>query len=148
MNISFSGIDDNGINQQKNTQINHLKGMDGALDSSAMDMFNLGLRALMEVGIIVALGYWGYKTGDSAPLKILLSIGAPLVGFGFWSLVDFRQAGSLAETLRLLQELVISGSAAMAWYITGAETMGWILGGISLIHLVLIYALGARLLKR
>ena len=43
----------------------------------------------------------------------------PLIGFGFWGAVDFHQFGRLSEWLRLMQELVISGMAAFALYITG-----------------------------
>jgi hypothetical protein len=59
---------------------------------SKLKWFNLTLRALMEVGIVVALGYWGYRTGKSMSAKVSLSIGAPLLAFGFWGSVDFRQA--------------------------------------------------------
>jgi hypothetical protein len=57
---------------------------------------NVALGGVMEFGIIARLAYLGYQTGRSA-----------LVLFGFWGLVDFRQAGRWSEPLRLLQELVI-----------------------------------------
>jgi len=116
--------------------------------TSTFKWFNIGLRGLMELGIVIAFGYWGYKTGDGTGTKILLGIGAPLIGFGFWGLVDFRNAGSLAEPLRLIQELVISGLAALAWYVSGQHTLGWALGIVSVVHHVLVYALGDTLLKR
>jgi hypothetical protein len=115
--------------------------------TSTLKWFNVGLRALMELGIVVALGYWGYRTGESTTVKILLSIGAPLIGFGTWGLVDLRNVGSLAEPLRLIEELVISGLAAFAWYAAGAQTWGWALGFTSIVHHVLVYALGGTLLK-
>ena len=110
--------------------------------------FNVGMRALMELGIVVALGYWGYSAGNNAVTKILLCIAAPLIGFGFWGLVDFRNAGSLAEPLRLTQELVITGLAAYAWYSAGAQTWGCALGILSIVHHALVYPLGGTLLKR
>ena len=116
--------------------------------TSTLKWFNVGLRGLMELGIVIALGYWGYKTGEGGAMKILLSVGAPLIGFGIWGLVDFRNAGAFAEPLRLIEELVISGLAALAWYIAGAQSMGWALGIISIVHHVLVYALGGTLLKR
>jgi hypothetical protein len=115
---------------------------------STLKWFNVGLRALMELGIIIALGYWGYKAGESASAKILLAVGAPLIGFGFWGLVDFRKAGSLAEPLRLIQELAISGLAAFAWYVAGAPAWGWALGMVSMVHHLLVYLSGDTLLKR
>lgn len=115
---------------------------------STLQMVNLGLRALMELGIVVALGYWGYQTGNSTPAKILLGIGAPLIGFGVWGLLDFRQAGVLAKPLRLMQELVISGFAALAWYVAGAQIWGWALGVLSVVHHIFVYLSGERLLKQ
>lgn len=115
---------------------------------SSLKWFNLALRAVMEVGIVVALGYWGFGTGDSTGAKILLGIGVPLIGFGLWGLVDFRQAGSLAEPLRLIQELVISMLAAVAWYVAGQQVLGWALGAVSIVHHILVYAAGERLIKK
>lgn len=115
---------------------------------STLKWFNVVLRGLMELGILIALGYWGYKTGDGTPMKILLTLATPVIGFGFWGLIDFRNAGSLAEILRLVQELVITGLAASAWYIAGAHSWGWSLGLASAVHHVLVYALGETLLKR
>jgi hypothetical protein len=110
--------------------------------------FNLALRALMELGIVVGLGYWGYVTGGSLGTRLLLAIGAPLLGFGFWGMVDFRQAGKFAEPLRLIQELVISGLAAAAWYGSGQHSLGISLGLVSLVYHVLVYTLGGTLLKQ
>ncbi len=115
---------------------------------STLKWFNTGLRGLMELGIVIALGYWGFKTGDGTIVKILLSVGAPVIGFGFWGLVDFRNAGLLAELLRLIQELVISGLAAIASYFAGSQSMGWALGLISIVHHILVYLLGGTLLKK
>ena len=81
-----------------------------------MRRINLALRALMELGIVVAFGWWGWHAGLRGWSRGLLAIGVPLVGFGFWGLVDFRSAGRLAEPLRLGQELAVSGLAAWAWY--------------------------------
>lgn len=114
---------------------------------SKAEWFNLGLRAVMEFGIVLGLGYWGFHTGGSGGLKILLGIGAPVLGFGVWGVVDFDQAGRLSEPLRLIEELVISGLAALALYTAGQHALGIALGGISIFYHVLVYALGGRLLK-
>ncbi len=108
---------------------------------------NVVLRAVMETGIVLGLGYWGYQTGQGTGMKILLTIGLPLLGFGFWGTVDFHQAGSMAETIRLFQELIISGLAAAAFYTSGLHTAGWILAVITVIHHCLVYLLGERLIK-
>ena len=115
--------------------------------SSKLEWINLALRALMELGIVIALGYWGVHTGSSMSTKILLGIGAPVLGFGFWGAIDFHQAGRLSEPLRLVQELAISGLAAIAWYAAGQQVLGLALGMISIVYHILVYSVGGTLLK-
>jgi hypothetical protein len=112
-----------------------------------LQSLTLVLRVTMEVGIIAALAYWGVQTGAATPTKALLGIAAPLVGFGIWGLVDFRGSGALAEPLRLGEELVISGAAALAAYTAGAQTLGWLLGVLSIVYHALVYVAGDRLLR-
>ncbi len=113
---------------------------------TAAQRLNLTLRVLMEVGVVVALADWGIHTGDSAGGKILLGVGAPAVGFGLWGAVDFHRSG-LAEPLRLIEELVISGLAAVAWYAAGEHVLGIALAALSVAYHALVYASGERLLK-
>lgn len=115
---------------------------------STSDRINLILRVTMETGIVVAFGFWGYHVGNGTGAKIALMIVAPLIGFGFWGAVDFHQAGRWAEPLRLTQELVVSGLAAVAWYASGQHALGIALAGLSLLYHALVYASGARLLKQ
>lgn len=112
-----------------------------------MGGLNLVLRGLMELGIVAGLCYWGVHTGDSTTTKILLGIGAPVIGFGIWGAVDFRFAGRYAERLRLLEEILISGLAAVALFTAGQEALGIALALISLVHHFLVYASGQRLLE-
>jgi hypothetical protein len=108
---------------------------------------NLTLRALMESGIVLGLGFWGFQTAATVLGKALLGIGLPICVFAFWGLVDFRRAGPIGEVLRLLQELLISGIAAAAVYIAGLPILGWTLALLSVVHHLMVYALGDKLLK-
>jgi Protein of unknown function (DUF2568) len=113
---------------------------------TALQRVNLGLRVLLEVGVVVALVYWGVHTGDNGVAKILLGAGAPALGFGLWGAIDFRRAAH-GELLRLIQELSISGLAAIAWYTAGQHSLGLALAGLSAGYHGLVYASGERLLK-
>jgi hypothetical protein len=115
---------------------------------SPLDTLTLALRVLMEVGIVVGLAYWGAHAGGTTAERILLGIAAPVIGFGFWGAVDFHQAGRLAEPLRLIQELVVSGLAALALYATGRHAVGVGLAGLSLVYHALVYLSGRTLLQR
>jgi hypothetical protein len=114
----------------------------------ALSRANLALRGAMEFGIVAGLAWWGYHAGKGMPARISLGVAAPLLLFGFWGLVDFHRAGSAAEPLRLIQELVISGAAAVALYAAGQHILGWTLGLISVVHHILVYLLGETLLKK
>jgi hypothetical protein len=114
---------------------------------STFQLINLVLRVTMETGIMVAFGYWGYHIGSSTWTKILFGMGAALVGFGFWGAVDFHQAGKHAEQLRLIQELIISGLAAVAWYAAGQHALGCALALLSIVYHILVYTSGENLLK-
>jgi hypothetical protein len=109
---------------------------------------NLALRVAMETGVVAALATWGVHTGGSTAAKIALGVAAPVVGFGFWGAVDFHQAGRIAEPLRLVQELTISGLAAAAWYAAGQPVLGLTLAAVSVTYHALVYLSGERLLKQ
>ncbi len=86
---------------------------------------NLVLRVTMESGIVLALAWWGFQATGNTVLDIVLGVGAPIVGFGVWGLLDFRWAGRWAEPLRLIEELAISGLAGLAWYAAGQHALAW-----------------------
>lgn len=113
---------------------------------SPFERLNLTLRALMETGVVLGLAYWGIHAGDSLGGKMLLGLGAPLVGFTFWGVVDFRQTGRLAEPLRLTQELILSGLAAVALYAAGQPVLAGAMAALSIVYHALVYVSGARLL--
>jgi Protein of unknown function (DUF2568) len=112
---------------------------------SPIQKLNLTLRVLLELSVVVALGYWGVHAGQSTSAKVLLGIGAPLVGFGLWGAVDFHRSRH-GEMLRLVQELVISGLAAAACYAAGRHAPAIALATLSIVYHALVYASGARLL--
>ncbi|HVT85861.1 MAG TPA: YrdB family protein [Chitinophagaceae bacterium] len=114
---------------------------------SKLKWINLGLRAVMEAGIVITFGYWGYETGKTNSAKIILCIVAPLVGFGFWGLVDFHQF-NCGEMFRLIQELLICGLAVIALYKTGSIIWAWAMAILSVVYHILVYVSGERLLKR
>ena len=47
---------------------------------------NLALSFLLELCVLVALGYWGFQTGQGTIAKIGLGIGAPMVAVVVWAL--------------------------------------------------------------
>ena len=101
---------------------------------------NLGLRFLLELCVLAALGYWGFKTGKESFGKIGLAIGAPLLVAVVWGVfVSPKAAVALPWSVHLLIELVIFGLATLALYAAGRPTLGWVLAVVFVINCVLIY---------
>jgi hypothetical protein len=44
---------------------------------------HVGLRGLMEFGIVAGFAFWGHHVADSTGIGILFAVDAVLVGFGF-----------------------------------------------------------------
>lgn len=44
----------------------------------------LGVRFVLELCAVCALGYWGLQTGQNGLMKILLGLGAPLLAAIVW----------------------------------------------------------------
>lgn len=107
----------------------------------------LGLRVAVEAGVVAGLAWWGYAVGDGGVRGILIAILAPVLGFGFWGAVDFHRAGALAEPLRLLQELLVSGLTGWLLIAVGHPAWGWALLLLTATYHGLVYAFGERLLR-
>jgi vacuolar-type H+-ATPase subunit I/STV1 len=114
---------------------------------SVLKWINVALRGIMETGIVLGLAFWGYHMGETVPLKIVFMILAPVIGFGFWGLVDFHQLGRNAEYFRLTQELLICGLVTYLIYISELHLLAWIFGILSVVYHLLVYISGDRILK-
>ncbi|GAB4451730.1 MAG: YrdB family protein [Anaerolineae bacterium] len=100
---------------------------------------NLGLRFLLELGLLAALGYWGFTVGGSMPAKIGLGLGAPLLAALVWGVfLAPASARRLVEPWRLLAELVIFGGAVAALISAGAPTVAWVFGILVVLNKILM----------
>lgn len=95
---------------------------------------NLGVRFLLELCALAALGYWGFQTGGSLPLKLVLGIGAPLVAATVWgAFVSPKAAVRVSAPVALIFEIAVFGSAAAALFASGQPTLA---GAFALVALV------------
>lgn len=113
---------------------------------SRLQFLTLTARVVMETAVVVALSVWGYHVGSGTTVSVALAVLVPVVGFGIWGAIDFHQFGSLGEPLRLIEELAISGLAALAWFAAGWHAAAWALAALSIGYHALVYAQGERLL--
>ena len=110
-----------------------------------MKAINLGVRFLLELSALVALGYWGFTTGDGLAARIGLGIGAPLTAAIIWgTFVAPKARNRLADPLRHVPELLVFGSAVAALFATGHGVLAWVFTGLVVGHIVLMYVFGQR----
>jgi hypothetical protein len=104
---------------------------------------NLALRFLLELCALVALGYWGLKTGSGTIAKIALGIGAPLVAAVVWGVfVAPRAPVELPGFVVLLLQVLVFGSAAAGRVATAHRTLALAFGVLVVINAILMYVWG------
>jgi hypothetical protein len=111
-----------------------------------MDMLqtgNIALRFVLELGVLLALAYWGFHSGRSRPARIGLAVGAPLAAGLVWVTLGAPGAPlELRDPLHLLLELVFFGSAALSLGRVGRPGPAWSLAALAAANRVLMYAWG------
>lgn len=106
--------------------------------------FNLGLSFFLELCMVAALAYWGFST-QSGIGKYLWGIGGPVVVILIWgAFIAPKARQRLPDPLRLLNEVVLFGLAALALLAAGQQTLGIIFFVLVFINLVLGFVLGQR----
>ncbi len=100
---------------------------------------NLALRFVLEICVLIALGYWGFTTHTETLPKILFGIGVPLIAALIWGVfVAPASNRRLDDPLRLLVEIVIFAAAALALAAADQPTIAIAFAVIAAINMALI----------
>ena len=104
-----------------------------------LKMANLGLRFLLELCLLAAVGYWGFVAGNSLLAKVALGIGAPVLVAVVWGVfLSPKRLVALLATARLAMELVLFGLASVGLAATGHLALAAVLGIGYVINRILI----------
>src|SRR2546425_12877524 len=99
---------------------------------------NLAMAFFLELGVLVALGYWGFQTGQGTIARIALGIGTPAVAVVVWGLFGSPQAvWHLDGASHLLLEVIFFGSAPVALFATGQHVQGVMFALVFVLNTVL-----------
>ena len=112
---------------------------------SALKNANLALAFFLELGVLVALGYWGFHTGPNILVKIGLGIGLPVIAiivWGFWGAPN--STTQLQGFWFLLLQIIFFGAAAVALYTANQRTLGIAFALIFALNCALAYAWGQK----
>lgn len=102
-------------------------------------MFNLLIRFLLELCILVIFGYWGFQTGGNTLMKFLLGLGAPILFAVVWgTFLAPKSPRRLDEPWLSLLELVIFALTCWALYSTGKADPTVAFGGIYILNKILM----------
>jgi Protein of unknown function (DUF2568) len=97
---------------------------------------NLGLAFLLELCMLVALGYWGFTVVEPTLLKFLLGLGVPAVAIVVWGwLLAPKSVRRLHQPWLLIAKIIIFGLAAVALYFSGQVIGALVLGGLAAVNL-------------
>ncbi len=101
---------------------------------------NLGVRFLLELCMLAAVGYWGFKTGSDWSLKILLGIGAPLLIAIIWGMFGAPKANfHLQGFMLFILEALVFGSGVAALYATKNYSLSWVFAAITIVNRILMF---------
>lgn len=86
---------------------------------------NTVLSTLLEIAMLIAFGYWGFRTGESVWLKWVLGIGVPLAVFITWGLLLAPRAGQrVSSTLGVIVSLPLFYCAALVLFQANQPALG------------------------
>lgn len=106
----------------------------------ALKSINLAVRFLLELCVLAAVGYWGFKTNSSWFLKTLLGIGAPLLIAVIWGMFGAPKAANHLTGFSLLAlELIVFGSGVAALYATKNYSLAWVFTAIVIVNRTLMF---------
>ena len=87
---------------------------------------NLLVRFLLELCMLAAIGYWGFKTNIGWVMKIIFGIGLPVLIAVIWGLFIAPKAiYPLSGVPHLVFALILLSSGAVALFAGGRADLGW-----------------------
>ncbi len=100
---------------------------------------NLALAFLLELCALAALGYWGWRVGQSWPMRLLLGLGAPVLAAVVWgAFVAPKAAVTVPGPVRFALGVVVFGVAALALWAAAQPTLALVFIVVAVINRVLI----------
>jgi hypothetical protein len=104
-----------------------------------LKMINLPVRFLLELCILVILGYWGFKTGGTIFMKVLLGLGSPVLFALVWgTFLAPKSSRRLDEPWLFMLELIVFGLTCWALYSTGKVNLTITFSGIYILNKILM----------
>ncbi|MGZ3752993.1 MAG: YrdB family protein [Mucilaginibacter sp.] len=104
---------------------------------------NLAVRFLLEIAMLIILGYWGWHLAGNL-LHYIAAAGLPLTAAALWGIFripnDPKPAPiAVPGIIRVLLEFMLFGSAVWALLDLDYTKSGWIMAVIVILHYLISY---------
>lgn len=104
---------------------------------------NLVVRFLLEIAMLITLGYWGWHV-NTGWLQYAAATGLPIIAATLWGVFripnDPKPAPvALPGIARLLLEWILFGAAVLALFTMGYFALGLIMGVTLKLHYIVSY---------
>lgn len=104
---------------------------------------NAVLAFSLELGMLAAFAYWGYKNGNGLVMKWLFAIGLPVLVAVLWGLILAPKAPyRLDTTFRVIVELTLFLLAAYALYRLGYVALAIVFAVLSVVCQMIFLVVG------
>jgi hypothetical protein len=106
-----------------------------------MKALNLGLAFLLELALLVAIAFWGFRLDATTSVRWLVTIGAPTALALAWGQVAAPQAKRRLPQLQLLAlKILVFACGAALLYSTGEHGLAIAFGTLLAVNLGLAVA--------
>ena len=100
---------------------------------------NLALRFLLELCLLAALGYWGFRVGSGPVLKVILGIGAPVLMAAVWgTFISPKAKVRLSAPRHLAAEVAILALGFAALHSAGQSGLALVFAAVAALNRLLI----------
>ena len=104
-----------------------------------LQSINLGVAFLLELCMLGALAYWGFRTSDNLLVQLLLGLGTPLLAIVIWArFMAPKSKSRLTGVAYLLVKLILFGAATFGLVTVGQTTLAIIFAVATVINQILL----------
>jgi len=92
---------------------------------------NLGIAFLLELAVLFAVGYWGFKLSAGLPLRLVAGLATPLLMAVLWGLLAAPKASfPLHGVADAAFRIAWFGVGALAFWVAGRPIAALVLTGV------------------
>jgi Protein of unknown function (DUF2568) len=108
-----------------------------------MTAINDGIRFLLEIGALVAVGWWGWQTGSNLVTRLALSVGGIVLIAVVWATfrADDGANVEVSTPVRIVIEVAVFAAATAALYSLGKTRWAIAYAVVAAVNEVLNYTL-------